>query len=118
MHCSGAQRGPSQHVFTKHTSPGPQSLLPLGHSLLKQLKLAAHSVGAKAVAIAQAKVNLTFSEAFFRGIGCNWLVCLAVWMALSAKEIAGKILAIFFPIMAFVALGYEHCVANMYFIPM
>ncbi len=81
-------------------------------------KMAAHGVGAKAVAIAQAKVNLTFSEAFFRGIGCNWLVCLAVWMALSAKEIAGKILAIFFPIMAFVALGYEHCVANMYFIPM
>jgi formate/nitrite transporter len=70
------------------------------------------------MAIANAKVNLTFGEAFFRGIGCNWLVCLAVWMALSAKDIAGKILAIFFPIMAFVALGYEHCVANMYFVPM
>ena len=81
-------------------------------------KMASSSVGAKAVAIALAKVNLTFSEAFFRGIGCNWLVCLAVWMALSAKDIAGKILAIFFPIAAFVALGYEHCVANMYFIPM
>jgi len=81
-------------------------------------KMASGAVGAKALAIANAKVNLSFGEAFFRGIGCNWLVCLAVWMALSAKEIAGKILAIFFPIMAFVALGYEHCVANMYFIPM
>ena len=81
-------------------------------------KMASGAVGAKAIAIADAKVNLSFSEAFFRGIGCNWLVCLAVWMALSAKEIAGKILAIFFPIMAFVALGYEHCVANMYFVPM
>ena len=81
-------------------------------------KMASSAVGAKAVAIANAKVNLPWTEAFFRGIGCNWLVCLAVWMALSAKEIAGKVLAIFFPIMAFVALGYEHCVANMYFIPM
>ena len=80
-------------------------------------KMASSAVGAKAIAIANAKVNLSFGEAFFRGIGCNWLVCLAVWMALSAKDVAGKILAIFFPIMAFVALGYEHCVANMYFIP-
>ena len=81
-------------------------------------KMASGAVGAKAVAIAVAKVNLSFTEAFFRGVGCNWLVCLAVWMALSAKEIAGKVLVIFFPIMAFVALGYEHCVANMYFIPL
>jgi len=81
-------------------------------------KMASNAVGAKALAIANAKVSLPFGEAFFRGIGCNWLVCLAVWMALSAKDTAGRILAIFFPIMAFVALGYEHCVANMYFIPM
>ncbi|MCX5670962.1 MAG: formate/nitrite family transporter [Planctomycetota bacterium] len=81
-------------------------------------KMAGGAVGAKAVGIAYAKVNLSFGEAFFRGIGCNWLVCLAVWMALAAKDVAGKVLAIFFPIMAFVALGYEHCVANMYFIPM
>ena len=81
-------------------------------------KMGANALGAKAIAIANAKVSLPFGEAFFRGIGCNWLVCLAVWMALSAKDIAGKILAIFFPIMAFVALGFEHCVANMYFIPM
>ena len=81
-------------------------------------KMASNAVGAKAIAIANAKVNLSFGEAFFRGVGCNWLVCLAVWMAFSAKDIAGKVLVIFFPIMAFVALGYEHCVANMYFIPM
>ena len=81
-------------------------------------KAASYAVGAKAIAMADAKVHLAFGEAFFRAVGCNWLVCLAVWMALSAKEIAGKILAIFFPIMAFVALGFEHCVANMYFVPM
>ena len=81
-------------------------------------KMGSGAVGAQAIAIANAKVNLPFDEAFFRGIGCNWLVCLAVWMAFSAKDIAGKVLVIFFPIMAFVALGYEHCVANMYFIPM
>jgi len=81
-------------------------------------KMAGGAVGAKAVAIANGKVALPFDEAFFRAVGCNWLVCLAVWMALSARDIAGKILAIFFPIMAFVALGFEHCVANMYFVPM
>ena len=54
---------------------------------------------------------------FFRGIGCNWLVCLAVMMAAASKDIGGKVLGIFFPIMAFVASGYEHCIANMYFIP-
>lgn len=76
------------------------------------------AIGIKAIGIANAKVNIPFFEALFRGIGCNWLVCLAVWMMLSAREVAGKIWAAFFPIMAFVALGYEHCVANMYFIPM
>ncbi len=50
-------------------------------------------------------------------MGCNWLVCLAVWMALGAEDIGGKILAIFFPIMAFVAMGFDHVVANMFFLP-
>ncbi len=80
-------------------------------------KANANAIGAKALAIANTKATLPWGEAFFRGIGCNWLVCLAVWMALSAKDTAGKVLTIFFPIMAFVALGYEHCIANMYFIP-
>ena len=63
------------------------------------------------------KVNLTFAEAFFRGILCNWLVCLAIFMASTSKRVIGKIFAIFFPIMTFVASGYEHSVANMFFIP-
>jgi formate transporter len=54
---------------------------------------------------------------FFRGIGCNWLVCLAVMLAAASKDIGGKVLGIYFPIMAFVASSFEHCVANMYFIP-
>jgi len=56
-------------------------------------------------------------QIFLRAVGCNWLVCLAVWMALSAEDIAGKVLAIFFPIMAFVAIGFDHVVANMFFLP-
>jgi formate transporter len=56
-------------------------------------------------------------QIFLRGVGCNWLVCLAVWMALGATDIAGKVLAIFFPIMAFVAMGFDHVVANMFFLP-
>jgi formate transporter len=75
------------------------------------------ALGAAAVKVAYSKVHLTFSEALWRGIGCNWLVCLAVWMALAARQTIGKIFAIFFPIMAFVAMSFEHCVANMYFIP-
>jgi formate/nitrite transporter len=75
------------------------------------------ALGAAAVKIAFNKVALSFGEALWRGIGCNWLVCLAVWMALAARQVIGKIFAIFFPIMAFVAIGFEHSVANMYFIP-
>jgi formate/nitrite transporter len=80
--------------------------------------LALTPIGIKALAIAKGKLALSWSSAFFRGILCNWLVCLAVWMALAAKDITGKIFAIFFPIMAFVTSGFEHCVANMFFIPM
>jgi formate/nitrite transporter len=75
------------------------------------------ALGAAAVSTAYGKVSLGFGEALVRAIGCNWLVCLAVWMALSARQTIGKIFAIFFPIMAFVAIGFEHCIANMYFIP-
>jgi formate transporter len=57
------------------------------------------------------------SAFFFRGIGCNWLVCLALMLAAASKDISGKILGIYFPIMAFVASSFEHCVANMYYIP-
>ncbi len=75
------------------------------------------ALGASALGIAYLKVSLSFLEVLVRGIGCNWLVCLAVWMALSARQTIGKIFAIFFPIMAFAAIGFEHVVANMYFIP-
>ncbi len=75
------------------------------------------ALGADAVATGYAKVSLSFTEAMVRGVGCNWLVCLAVWMALAARQTSGKILAIFFPITGFVAIGFEHCVANMYFVP-
>jgi formate/nitrite transporter len=80
-------------------------------------KTANGALGASALALAIAKVNLSFGEALWRGIGCNWLVCLAVWMALAARQTISKIFAIFFPIMGFVAIGFEHCIANMYFIP-
>jgi formate/nitrite transporter len=80
-------------------------------------KIGGSALGTTTVNVAYAKVNLSFSEALIRGIGCNWLVCLAVWMALAARQTIGKIFAIFFPIMGFVAIGFEHCVANMYFIP-
>jgi formate/nitrite transporter len=56
-------------------------------------------------------------QIFLRAVGCNWLVCLAVWMALGADDIGGKVLAIFFPIMGFVAMGFDHVVANMFFLP-
>ena len=75
-------------------------------------------LGAKAVLIAADKVNLTFTEAFVRGILCNLLVCLAVWLCFSARTVVGKVSAIIFPITAFVASGFEHSIANMYFIPM
>ena len=75
-------------------------------------------VGATALSIANGKVNLSWVEALTRGILCNWLVCLAVWMAVSARSVVGKVWAIFFPIMAFVASGFEHSIANMYFIPL
>lgn len=75
------------------------------------------AMGAKALAIGEAKVGLSFSAAFCRAIACNWLVCLAVWLASAAKDVVGKIFGCFFPIMAFVLSGFEHSVANMFFIP-
>jgi len=72
----------------------------------------------KAIGIATLKCNLPWFAAFCRAILCNWLVCLAVWLALAAKDVIGKIFACFFPIMAFVASGFEHSVANMFFVPM
>ena len=74
-------------------------------------------VGLNVLQIAQAKCDLGFTEAIVLGTFCNALVCLAVWLCYSARTVSGKILAIIFPISAFVAAGFEHSVANMYFIP-
>ena len=75
------------------------------------------AVGAKAILIANAKVNLSWLEAFSRGVLCNILVCLAVWLCFAGRSVVDKVVAIIFPITAFVAMGFEHSVANMYFIP-
>jgi formate/nitrite transporter len=82
-----------------------------------QWSAAGAMVGVKTLMIANSKVNLTFCQALSRGILCNMLVCLAVWLCFSGRSVTDKILAIIFPITAFVALGFEHSVANMYFIP-
>ena len=76
-----------------------------------------NALGIRALTIANGKVNIGFMQLVARGIVCNWLVCLAVWIATSAEDTTGKILACFFPIMAFVASGFEHSIANMFFIP-
>lgn len=74
-------------------------------------------LGAYTIKVAYGKISLSFGKAMFSGILCNIFVCLAVFMATASGQVAGKILGIFFPIMAFVVSGYEHCVANMYYIP-
>jgi formate transporter len=81
------------------------------------LALDGGAVGKVSVAIASAKIALSADQAFFRGVLCNALVCLAVWLCFAARDAGGKILAIVWPISAFVALGFEHSVANMYLIP-
>lgn len=74
-------------------------------------------IGMRTLAIADMKVNLSFLAAFSRAILCNMLVCLAIWLTMVAKTFSGKVLGIIFPITAFVAMGFEHSIANMYFIP-
>ena len=90
------------------------ALVVYGHTMLKVLPDGA--AGVAAIHTAVGKVNLAFGDAFFRGILCNFLVCIAVWMSFAAKDVVGKIAGLFFPIMFFVLCGYEHSVANMYFI--
>lgn len=74
-------------------------------------------LGAITVRIAAGKVNMDFGPALTSGIMCNWLVCMAVWLSTGSQTTVGKIFAIFFPICLFVTAGFEHCVANMFFIP-
>jgi len=75
------------------------------------------AVGRTALAIGQAKANLDPVAALALGIGCNALVCLAVWLAFGGRSVTDKVLAIVFPITAFVAVGFEHCIANWFFLP-
>ncbi|MFS0864679.1 formate/nitrite transporter family protein [Fredinandcohnia sp. 179-A 10B2 NHS] len=69
------------------------------------------------VHIAEHKINASFLQAFVSGIGCNWLVAAAVWLAYGSNDMIGKIAGIWFPTMAFVAIGFQHVVANMFVIP-
>jgi len=79
--------------------------------------LEANSLKATAIKIAEAKAQLGTMSAFLRGVLCNMLVCLAVWLSIAARSVEGKVIAIAFPISAFVALGLEHCIANFYLLP-
>ncbi len=75
------------------------------------------TVASSVVSTAAGKTGMTFGTAFIKGILCNFLVCIAVWMAFAAKTVPGKIIAVFFPVMLFVLCGFEHSIANMYYIP-
>ncbi|MBW7918248.1 MAG: formate/nitrite transporter family protein [Anaerolineales bacterium] len=83
----------------------------------RQYTFGASSVGVAALKIAVGKTSLDFWQALVLGILCNALVCLAVWLTYSARSVMDKIMATIFPITAFVAMGFEHSIANMYFIP-
>lgn len=86
-------------------------------SLSGTLDLGDGAVARTAIAIAEVKVTIPPLQAFVRGLLCNALVCLAVWLCFAAHSVSGKILAIVFPITAFVALGFEHSIANAYLLP-
>ena len=79
--------------------------------------LSSGAAAAAAVSTAASKCSLSFVSALLRGIMCNFLVCIAVWMSFAAKTVSGKIIGAFFPVMLFVLCGFEHSVANMYYIP-
>lgn len=89
----------------------------LGMFLANLHSMGGGQVGQAMLTIAQRKVELGWGEAFVRGVFCNALVCLAVWLCMSCRTTGEKVLAVLFPITAFVAAGFEHSVANMYFVP-
>lgn len=82
-----------------------------------QLNASHGLLGGVTIKIANYKIGLTFLEAFTLGIMCNWLVTLAIWLSIAAKNMAGKILGVFFPIWLFITSGFEHSIANMYYVP-
>lgn len=81
-----------------------------------QISLFDNQVAVVTIATAAGKTSLSFIDALMKGIGCNFLVCIAVWISYSSKDVAGKIIGLFFPIMLFIVSGFEHSVANMYYI--
>lgn len=81
-----------------------------------QVSLFSDQMAVSVISTAASKCTLTFGDALIRGIFCNFLVCIAVWISFAAKDVAGKIAGLFFPIMIFVLCGFEHSVANMYYI--
>ena len=85
---------------------------------IMSVKAGDNTIGNQMVAVASGKINLDAGQIFFRGIMCNLLVCLAVWMGFAGRTVIDKIFTCVFPVMAFVAMGFEHCVANMFFLPM
>ncbi len=84
--------------------------------LAQVVKMEPWSSGVEKIAIA--KTSYPFYVTLLKGIGANWLVCLAMWLAMSSERISGKIIAMWWPVMTFVAIGYEHSIANMFFIPL
>ncbi|MBQ3586763.1 MAG: formate/nitrite transporter family protein, partial [Synergistaceae bacterium] len=86
-------------------------------SVSGQWNMTAGLLGGLTLKTAAAKISIGFTEAVTLGILCNWLVCLAVWMSFGAKDGISKAVCIFFPIWVFVASGFEHSIANMYYIP-
>jgi formate/nitrite transporter len=100
-------------VFTANAAGGVLLALAVHYSGVLQTG----DVEATAIKIAEAKAKLGAGTAFLRGMLCNVLVCLAVWLSAGARSVEGKAIAIIFPISAFVALGFEHCIANLYLLP-
>lgn len=97
----------------------------VGSLIIVGLLIGANFAGMNGGAVGDAMVNVAYSKIslaphviFFRGIMCNWLVCLAVWMGFAGRTVVDKVFTSIFPVMAFVACGFEHCVANMFFLPM
>jgi formate/nitrite transporter len=81
-----------------------------------QASLFGNGMAVSMISTATAKATMSFGDAFLKGIACNFLVCIAVWISFAAKQVHGKIMGLFFPIMIFVLAGFEHSVANMYYI--
>lgn len=90
----------------------------IGLAWLVSLTAPDDAIRSAAVKIATTKVSLGFTEAFFRGVLCNVLVCLAVWLAMAGRSVTDKVVAVILPVAAFVAAGFEHSIANLYFVPL